>query len=132
MTLIQNTTLIHKAIAEVYTFLTNLNNHEQLMPDNIQDWTSTADEAQFSIKNLAKLALKVSQRVANREIICLPIGDVPFTLKLSWKLEEVTAVETRATFVIEAELNMMMKMMVSGHLQKLVDHQVSRLKEVFG
>lgn len=132
MTLVQNTVIIPKPVTIVYTFLADLNNHEQLMPDNIQDWTSTTDEARFSIKNLAKLALQVSQRIENREITCLPVGDVPFSLRLAWKLEEISDGETEATFVIEAELNMMMKMMVLGHLQKLVDYQVSRLKEVFG
>ena len=130
MTLIQNTNIVSKPIAVVYAFLADMNNHEQLMPDNIQEWTSTVDEARFSIKNLAKLALKVNQRIENREIICLPVGDVLFSLKLSWKLEELSSVETKVICAIEAELNMMMKMMVSGHLQKLVDYQVSRLKEM--
>jgi len=130
MTVIQNSTVVAKPVGEVYTFLADLNNHEQLMPDNIYNWSSTADEARFTIQNMAKLALKVTQRIENREIICLPSEEVPFAIKLSWKLEELSAEETKATFVIEAELNMMMKMLASGPLQKLVDYQVSRLKEV--
>jgi hypothetical protein len=35
------------------------------MPDNIQEWTSTADEASFSIQNMAKLSLKIEERVAD-------------------------------------------------------------------
>ena len=69
MTIIQNSVDIHKPIAEVYTFLADLNNHEQLMPDNIYNWTSTADEARFTIKNMAKLALKISQPIENKEIV---------------------------------------------------------------
>lgn len=111
--------------------MADLNNHEQLMPDDIQNWSSTTDEARFSIKNMAKLALKVSRRVENREITCLPMEEVPFAMKLTWKLEDISAEETNAICMIEAELNMMMRMMVSGPLQKLVDYQVLRLKEVF-
>ena len=81
---------------------------------------------------MAKLALKISQRVENKEIVCVPAEEAPFEVKLSWKVEEVSASETNATFIIEAELNMMMKMMASGPLKKLVDHQVSKLKEKLG
>lgn len=132
MTIIQNNAVINKPIHEVYTFLSDLNNHEQLMPENIYNWSSTADEARFTIKNMAKLALKISQRVENKEIVCVPAEEAPFEVKLSWKVEEVSASETNATFIIEAELNMMMKMMASGPLKKLVDHQVSKLKEKLG
>lgn len=132
MTIIQNNTAIHKPVAAVYAFLADLNNHEQLMPDNIYNWTSTVDEARFTIKNMAKLALKISDRVENKEIVCVPSEEAPFAITLRWKLEEQGAEATNATFVIEAELNMMMKMMASGPLQKLVDHQVNRLKEILG
>lgn len=132
MTIIQNNVVINKPIHEVYTYLNDLNNHEQLMPENIYNWSSTADEARFTIKNMAKLALKISQRVENKEIVCVPAEEAPFEVKLSWKVEEVSASETNATFIIEADLNMMMKMMASGPLKKLVDHQVSKLKEKLG
>ncbi|WP_166334336.1 SRPBCC family protein [Sphingobacterium chungjuense] len=132
MTIIQNSTVIQKPVGDVYTFLSDLNNHEQLMPDNIYNWSSTADEAQFTIKNMAKLALKISQRVENKELTCVPTNDTPFEVSLHWKVEEAGEGQTKATFIIEAQLNMMMKMMASGPLQKLVDHQVARLKEVLG
>lgn len=131
MTVIQNNIIINKPIGEVYTFLADLNNHEQLMPENIYNWTSTADEASFTIKNMAKLALRISQRVENKEIVCIPSEEAPFEIKLTWRLEEQGATETKASFIIEAQLNMMLKMMASGPLQKLVDHQVNRLNEVF-
>ena len=132
MTIIQNSVVINKPIAEVYNFLSDLNNHEQLMPENIYNWSSTADEARFTIQNMAKLALKINQRVENKEIICVPSEEAPFEVKLAWKVDEVSANETNATFVIEAQLNMMMKMMASGPLKNLVDHQVNKLKEVLG
>lgn len=132
MTVIQNEVVINKPIEEVYSFIADLNNHEQLMPENIYNWTSTADEARFTIKNMAKLSLKISQRIENKEVICIPSEEAPFEIKLAWKVSPVSENETKATFVIEAQLNMMMKMMASGPLQKLVDHQVKALKEKLG
>lgn len=132
MTIIQNNVTVNKPIAEVYEFLSDLNNHEQLMPENIYNWSSTTDEARFTIQNMAKLALRVEQRVENKEVICIPSEEAPFKLKLIWNVEEVSTAETKATFVIEADLNMMMKMIASGPLQKLVDFQVNKLKEKLG
>jgi len=117
MTIIQNSVEINKPVAEVFTFLNDLNNHQQLMPENIYNWTSTADEARFTIQNMAKLALKVSQRVENAEIVSIPSEKAPFDLTLRWKLDQGTSVQTRATFIIEADLNMMMKMIAAGPLQ---------------
>ncbi|MGJ1204402.1 SRPBCC family protein [Sphingobacterium lactis] len=132
MTVIQNSIEINKPVGEVYAFLADMNNHEQLMPENIYNWTSTADEARFTIQNMAKLSLRISERLENQELVSVPIEEAPFPLTLRWKLEAVSEQSTKATFVIEAGLNMMMKMMASGPLQKLVDFQVNKLKETLG
>jgi len=55
----ESTTTINKSAEEVFTFLADMNNHEQLMPkDDISDWASTVDEASFNIRNMIKLSLK--------------------------------------------------------------------------
>lgn len=130
MAVFQSVTTINKTVEEVYTFLADLNNHEKLMPENIYNWSSTADEARFTVKNMAKLTLKVSQRIENKEIVCLPIEEPPFAIKLSWKIEDCGDGDTKATFIIDADLNMMMKMIASGPLQKLADYQTSKLSEI--
>lgn len=130
MTLIQNSTDLAKPAGEVYNFLADCNNHEQLMPENIYNWSSTRDEARFTIQNMAKLALKVENRVPDREVLFVPSEKAPFDVSMRWKVEATGEQSSRATLVVEADLNMMMKMLASGPLQKLVDHQVSRLSEV--
>ena len=132
MTTIQNTTEINKNVSEVYAFLADLNNHEQLMPENIYNWSSTTDEARFTIQNMAKLALKVEDRVENQIIKLIPSEKAPFEVALRWELQAVNDTRTKGTFIIDADLNMMMKMIASGPLQKLVDFQVNKLKEVLG
>ncbi|WP_312790238.1 SRPBCC family protein [Sphingobacterium sp.] len=132
MTTIQNTTEINKNVSEVYAFLTDLNNHEQLMPENIYNWSSTNDEARFTIQNMAKLALRVDERSENKAIKLIPSEKAPFEVALRWELQVVEDTLTKATFIIDADLNMMMKMIASGPLQKLVDYQINKLKELLG
>ncbi|SKB91435.1 SRPBCC family protein [Daejeonella lutea] len=130
MTIIESKITVNKPVAEVYEFLADLNNHQQLMPENIYNWSSTEDEAKFTIQNMAKLALKISSRKKNEEIVAIPSEEAPFALELKWSLSDKGDGKTVALHSISAELNMMMKMLASGPLQKLVDHQTATLKKV--
>lgn len=129
MTVIESKVSIAKAAPVVYAFLADLNNHQQLMPENIYNWSSTVTEARFTIQNMAKLALKTGNLVENKEIQIIPAETPPFELELKWLLEPIGE-STQVTYQISADLNMMMKMLVSGPLQKLADHETSRLGEV--
>lgn len=96
------------------------------MPDNVQNWTSTYNDASFGIQNMVQLSLKISERIENKSIKITAVNGPPFPVQLSWELTG-DADNTLATFTINAELNMMMKMMASGPLQKLADHETSSL-----
>ncbi len=132
MTIIQNQVTINRPIAEVYAFLADCNNHEQLMPENIYNWSSTRDEAHFTIQNMAKLALKVDRRTENGEVVFVPSEKAPFDVTLRWTVVPQGEDATRAALIIEADLNMMMKMLAVKPLQKLVDEQLEKLKQVVG
>ncbi len=130
MTNIESTVIIDRPVSEVFDFLADLNNHQQLMPDNIYNWSSTKDEARFTIQNMAKLALKVSSITKDKEIVVQPSEAAPFELELKWTLNDQGDGKTEAIYTISADLNMMMKMIVSGPLQKLVDYEASQLKTI--
>ncbi len=130
MTIIESTVSINKPVNEVFEFLSDLNNHQQLMPETIYNWSSTKDEARFTIQNMAKLALKVSSITKDKEISVKPIEEAPFELELKWTLADDGEGNTQATHTISADLNMMMKMIVSAPLQKLVDHEANALKTI--
>lgn len=128
MTVIESKNIINQPIEIVYNFLADFNNHEKLMPENIYNWSSTVDDATFTIQNMAKLALHIQERKQNEEIRFIPSEKAPFDLSLAWKLKSIDANTTAANFIVHADLNMMMKMMASGPLQKLTDFQTSKLK----
>ncbi|MFN0253994.1 SRPBCC family protein [Pedobacter ureilyticus] len=131
MTIIDSNVEINLPVAQVYQFLADLNNHQQLMPENIYNWSSTADTASFTIQNMAKLAIHISERVENEKLIAVPTEKPPFDLSLAWSVKD-NGSSTTATLTISADLNMMMKMLAAGPLQKLADHQTKRLKEILG
>lgn len=130
MTVIESKVSLNKPVNEVYSFLSDLNNHQQLMPENIYNWSSTVDEARFTIQNMAKLALKVSERTENKQIVIVPSEQAPFAVELKWTLNDNGNGSTEAVYTISADLNMMMKMIASGPLQKLANHETEQLKAV--
>ena len=129
MTVIQNQISIDRPVADVYAFLADCNNHEQLMPDSIYDWVSTRDEARFTIRNMAKLALRVDRRTENSEVVFVPAEKAPFDVTLLWNVSPAGDAATKAELVIEADLNMMMKMLALKPLQRLIDDQLEALKK---
>ena len=93
------------------------------------DWVSTADTASFNVQNMAKLSLKVGSRVPDKEIKIIPAEKPPFDLELKWELFSVDN-KTDVVFSISADLNMMLKIVASGPLQKLTDHQTQTLGSI--
>lgn len=132
MTIIESSTEINLPVAQVYQFLADLNNHQQLMPENIYNWSSTVDTASFTIQNMAKLAIHISERVENEKLVAVPTEKPPFDLSLQWSVTDNGNGTTSAKHLISADLNMMMKMLASGPLQKLADYQTKKLKEILG
>ena len=130
MTVFESKISIDKPVADVFSFLKDFNNHQQLMPDSISEWVSTTNEASFAIKNMSRLSLKISNRIPNSSVIIIPASEVPFNIEMRWVVTSLDDDSTEAILTVSAELNMMMKMMASGPLKKLTDFQVTELKKV--
>lgn len=96
------------------------------MPDNVVNWSSNFDEANFEVPNMLKLSLKITERRPYSYIEISAIEQPPFAITLSWEIKSGNDA-SEVTFTITAELNMMMKMMASGPLQKLAQHQTQAL-----
>jgi carbon monoxide dehydrogenase subunit G len=126
MTTFESKVTINLPASTVYNFLSDFNNHQQLMPENIQNWTSTFNTAAFSIQNMGSISLKIDSRTENSQIIIIPDQKPPFEMELKWVLT-AHGEDTMVTYTISAELNMMLKMLASGPLQKLADHETSAL-----
>jgi len=127
MSTFQSTTRIKRPAREIYDFLADMNNHERLMPaEEVSDWSSTTNDASFMIRNMIKLSLKIEERVTDKVIKIIPAAKPPFDLELKWELS-ADGEYTDVVFTIEADLNMMMKMMASGPLQKMADDESANL-----
>nr|WP_294796209.1 SRPBCC family protein [uncultured Mucilaginibacter sp.] len=126
MSSFKSTVTINRPAEEIFNFLADFNNHKALMPDNVVNWSSGYDAAYFEVPNMLKLSLKITDRKPNTYIEISPVEKPPFPVKLDWEIKSGNDT-SEVTFTITAELNMMMKMMASGPLQKLAEHQTQVL-----
>lgn len=131
MTVIQSpATSLNRSAKEVFEFLANANNHQQLMPSSVYNWSSTEDEARFTIQNMAKLELAFVERVPNTLIKILPKGEAPFKVELIWNVTENGA-GCSVQLTINADLNPFIKMVAQGPLQNLANYQAEQLAKIF-
>ncbi|MFD0750001.1 SRPBCC family protein [Mucilaginibacter calamicampi] len=126
MSTFKSTVTVNRSVDEVFNFLADFNNHKGLMPDNVVNWKSGYNDAYFEVPGMLKLSLKITERKPNNYIEISPVEKPPFAVKLNWEIKGDNDTST-VTFIITAELNMMMKMMASAPLQKLADHQTKAL-----
>jgi carbon monoxide dehydrogenase subunit G len=120
---------IHKPASEIYQFLNNFNNFEQLLPDQVINWQVSNDTCSFTIKGMADLALAMGSNQPDKSISYLSIAPSPFDFSLNFELNEkdnTTSVQSQ----LSAKLNPMLKMMASRPLQNFVNLLVEKLKEI--
>ncbi len=131
MTSFTSSAQINAPVEEVYAFLEDFNRHQSLMPDSIQNWKADHNVASFDIKGMASLHLHIVERQAGRAIRITPAAKAPFDLELRWDINPIGDAQTQVVLTLQAQLNAMMKMMASGPLKKLVEHQTRQLIAAF-
>lgn len=115
---------------DVYDFLQNLKNHAQLMPEGGYSWAITEDEVKLEIKNLTSLRLRVDEKEPSKLVSIRTVEGAFVPVVIRWEIEAQAEELSLVTLQIEAQLNMMMKMVASPVLNKLVEHQIEKLQDI--
>ena len=121
---------INKPSSEVYTFLTDFNNFQKLMPAQVTNWKSTADECSFTISGMASIGMKIIEKTPHSNIKISSNGKVPFEFTLNIPLTETSATQTTGQIIFESDLNPMMAMMVEKPLRNFFNLLAGKMKEV--
>lgn len=120
---------IRQSADYIYQYLRDFHNFESLLPEQVINWSATADKCSFTIKGMADLALVMGENVPNQKVIYLSTEPTPFEFSLNFQLEE-KQVSTLVQTILSARLNPMIKMMASRPLQNFVDILTEKLKEL--
>ena len=119
---------VNKSSQEIFSFLSDFNNFQKLMPPQVTDWKSTADECSFTISGMASIGMKIVERTPNTRMKIVSNGKVPFEFTLNVLLEEAAPAKTIGQLIFEADLNPMMKMMVEKPLTNFFNSLAEKMK----
>jgi carbon monoxide dehydrogenase subunit G len=122
---------INNDIQSVYDFLTDFNNYQSLMPDQITNWKSDKESCSFTIQGMADIKLVFSEKISPSSIKLVPEGKVPFSFSLILNLEE-NGVDTVGKVIVDANLNPMMAMMAKRPLENLVNVMAGNINDAIG
>ena len=112
----------------LYNKLVDLNNLADILPSNISEFQSTNNNCSFKIGHLPKIYLEISNKIPNSKIIYIAKNSkIPFTLECNI-FEECDI--TKVVLEINAELNMMMKMMLEKPLSNFLDYTSQKLNKL--
>ena len=121
---------INSTAEKIYSFLSNLNNLEKLMPEQVINWKSDENSCSFTIKGMTDLSMKISEKTPSTKIVIIPGAKPPFDFSLIIQLNELKEKFIKAQIIFDAELSMMLEMLAKTPLQNFVNLLVTKLKEL--
>lgn len=117
--------------SQLFAFLSDINNFEQLMPSSVSGWQSTAENCTFKISGMATIGLAIKQATPESRIDLKSYGDVMFPYEMSIFLNKVSDNETEAKLSFEGDVNPFMKMMVEKPIKDFFNYLVHKFQKHF-
>lgn len=111
---------VAKSAQEVYTFLTNLENFEQLMPENTQKFEVDGDSFLFALKGMPEIVLKKKEAIAPTKIVLGAAGG-KIDFSLTGNIMETSENTSEVQLSFAGEFNAMMAMMIKGPISKFIE-----------
>jgi hypothetical protein len=113
--------LISKSPVGIYNALSDLRNLGSTLPEELKEKaTFDKDSIKANVKGIS-LGLKFDQKIPYSLLSLVDDGESPFHFKFSFYFVAVGFESTLFHVELDAELNTMLKMMLGGKLQELVD-----------
>jgi hypothetical protein len=115
----------------VFQFLSDLDNMETLMPEQVINWQSNKNSCSFDIKGMTHIELVMGELIDNRLVTINSGPGNPIEIQLLFEVTESMKDSCTGLITLNAELSMMLQMIASTPLQNLVNIMAGKLREVF-
>lgn len=110
-----------KSQQEMFEFLTNVENYEQLMPESTQKFEVKAeDRFLFGLKGMPEIQLAIKE-TKEPELVVLGSTSEKLNFSLNIHIEAAGEQQSEVFMEFDGEFNAMMAMMVKGPLQKFIN-----------
>ena len=113
---------------QLYDKLSNLNNLQDILPSEITDFQSTEDSCSFKMGGMPKVNLVIAEKMAFSKII-LQAENSQILFSLACNISQ-NGEKCKAILEVNAELNMMMRMMLEKPLTNFLNAIAKRLSQI--
>lgn len=112
---------ILRSADQIYAVISRFDNLTPALQDKVEEWQADEDTCSFKAKGFT-VKLRIVEKEAPKYIkIQSGEGGMPIDFTFWIQLQPAAPYDTRMRLVLHAELNMMMRMMIGGKLQKALD-----------
>ena len=121
---------VQKSDKDVYEFLTDFKNFEQLMPDTVAKFEIIDDDSfVFALKGMPEIQLRRKEEIPHSKVVLGAASDrLPFSLTVD--ITPITETESEVQWSFEGEFNAMMAMMVKKPISSFLDTLSDKLGTV--
>lgn len=121
---------ILRPASQIYAVVSRFDNFTPILKDKVEEWQADEDSCSFKVKGFT-MSLRMIDREEPKFVKIVGEGVTPVDFTFWLQLHEVTPTDTRIRLVLHVELNMMMRMMIGGKLQKTLDQIVEQIAQGF-
>lgn len=120
---------IQKSSEDIFNFLTDLNNFEQLMPSNIEKFEVDGESFLFALASMPEIRLVLKEKTPfNKIILGAASSKLDFSLTLILNSTSENTTDTQLLF--DGNFNPMMAMMVKKPLTNFINTLSDNLKNI--
>ena len=119
---------LDKSATETYNFLSEVENFESLMPDNISKF-EVLEEGKFvfALKGMPEIILKKKEEFPHNKVVLGAAGG-KLDFSLTSVITELSDNKSEVQLVFKGEFNAMMAMMIKGPITKFIETLVTNMK----
>lgn len=124
-----NKVIVKKSQKEVFEFLSDLKNFEQLMPDSIQKFEVEGDSFIFELKGMPEIRLVIREKEAYSKIN-LGAASSKLDFELVVDINEIDDNSSEVQLDFNGKFNMMLEMLVKKPLTSFIETLTQKLETV--
>ena len=112
---------VNKSAQVLFDFLSNVENFEKLMPENISKFeVLDNDKFLFALKGMPEIVLKKKEAIAPNKIVLGAAGG-KLDFSLTGNISETSDTSSEVQLVFSGDFNPMMAMMIKGPITKFIE-----------
>lgn len=119
-----------KSQQEMFNFLTQVDNYEQVMPESLEKFEVTGSQSfLFSLKGMPQIELEIKE-TREPELVVLGSTSDKFNFSIDLNIEQAGESQSDVQLFFKGKFNTMMAMMVKGPLKKFIDTLSQNIQQI--